>query len=66
MLRLLIRIYNSKILRFFFKIIGSLASAMIVISGYLLFLDYSSKRKSDEHGDEDEDLEEDDSSDSEQ
>lgn len=45
MFRIIARIFNSKLLRILLKIIGSLASAMIVISGYLAIVDLSSKKK---------------------
>ncbi|MCP4296625.1 MAG: hypothetical protein GY786_13555 [Proteobacteria bacterium] len=45
MFQVIFKILNSKLLKFFVKVIGSLASAMIVISGYLAIVDQSSKKK---------------------
>ncbi|PCI29898.1 MAG: hypothetical protein COB67_03025 [SAR324 cluster bacterium] len=45
MLRLLSIIFKSRVLRILIKTVGSLASAFVVISGYLIFLDSNSKKK---------------------
>ena len=43
MIRLLYRIFTSRLFKLLFKFIGSLASAVLVISGYIAFLNYSGR-----------------------
>ncbi len=45
MFQIIFKILNSKLLKLLVKIIGGLASAMIVISGYLAIVDQGSKKK---------------------
>lgn len=52
MIRLIINIINSRLFKIFIKIIGSLASAVIVISGYLAFLNYSNRYSKEINPDE--------------
>lgn len=58
MIRLIIKIINSRLFKFLIKIIGSLASAILVISGYLAFLNYSNRYNKDLNPDEKTELEE--------
>jgi len=52
MIRPIINIFNSRLFKIFIRIIGSLASAIIVISGYLAFLNYNSRYNKDLSTDE--------------
>jgi hypothetical protein len=52
MIRLIINFFNSRLFKIFIRVIGSLASAILVISGYLAFLNFSSRYNRDLNTDE--------------
>ena len=45
MINLLIKIFKSPVIKILFKTVGSIASAILAISGYLLVLNYSVRSK---------------------
>ena len=52
MIRLIINFFNSRLFKIFIRVIGGLASAILVISGYLAFLNFSSRYNRDLNTDE--------------
>ena len=48
MFRLLFKILSSRLFKLLFRMIGSVASALLVISGYLFYLNLNSKYRSSE------------------
>lgn len=63
MFQLIKGIFTSRILRFLFRLVASLASAVLVVSGYLFFLSVNERHKEDDIPDstddqEDEDIDE--------